>query len=93
MLIDHGADPNEVHPDAGGAALHAAASMTYTDDSSEFVRMLLRRGADTGIRTVAGKTALEIARSRRQAQEEELADNSGTERKPFDAVIDALEGQ
>jgi len=61
LLIEHGADPDEVHPGAGGNALHAAASMRYTHDASAFVAMLLAAGADPKLRSLGGRTALEIA--------------------------------
>ncbi len=80
LLIEHGADPDEVHPGAGGNALHAAASMRYARDSSAFVGMLLEAGADPRIRTRAGRTALEIAEARAASQPD----------KNFSGVADLL---
>lgn len=70
VLLEHGADPNEIHPGAAGNALHAAAGMRYTDDATAFVVLLLEAGADPAIRSRDGSTALEIAEagSRRQAE-------------------------
>ncbi len=61
VLLQHGADPNEIDPRAGGNALHAAAKMRYTHDSSAFIEMLLAAGVDPSIRSRQGKTALQIA--------------------------------
>jgi ankyrin repeat protein len=60
ILLSHGVDPDSVPPEWGGNALHAAAAMRYTEDSSDFVRFLLDRGADVNLRTLSGRTALEI---------------------------------
>jgi len=41
--------------------LHAAVTLRYTPDSRPFIRMLLEAGADPGVRTSRGETALESA--------------------------------
>jgi ankyrin repeat protein len=61
LLLEHGADLNEIDHNAGCTALHAAAGMRYTHDSSAFVSMLLAAGADPSIPTRDGRTALQIA--------------------------------
>lgn len=61
VLLKHGADPNEIDRNAGGNALHAAAKMRYTHDSSAFISMLLAAGADPSLRTRDGKSARQIA--------------------------------
>ena len=61
LLLDRGADPNAIYEDAGANALHAAATMKYSQDSLPFVEMLLECGADPDLRTPSGKTAAEIA--------------------------------
>lgn len=91
VLLEFGADPNEIDGHAGGNALHAAACMRYTHDSSRFVSMLLAAGADPSIRTRDGKTALELAEEgdRRQA----TRSNDGTAEdcvRNFEAVAALL---
>ena len=86
LLIDRGVDVNGVNECAGGTALHAAASMRYTDDSSQFVRMLLDRGADPAVRSKGEKTALEIAIEGAKRQDEAKPD----EAKHYEAVIRLL---
>ncbi len=87
LLIEHGADPNEIHPEDGGNALHAAASMRYSRNSSAFVDMLMAAGADPRIRSRAGQTALQIAEEgiRRQPR-----DGAGEEPKEFSDVAELL---
>jgi ankyrin repeat protein len=84
FLIERGADPNEVHAEAGANALHAAAAMKYSHDSARFVEMLLEHGADRSIRDSKGRTALDIA--------EEKARAETAEPRNFDAVIQLLRG-
>ena len=69
LLIERGADPDEVNPEWGGNALHAASAMRYTNDSRRFVEMLLERGADPMLTTTKGLTALQIAEQRVREQE------------------------
>ncbi len=91
LLLTRGADPNALQEPAGANALHAAARMRFTNDTSEFVQMLLRAGADPSIRTRDGQTALEIASAlnlrQEEARREEVID--GHERN-FAAVITLL---
>lgn len=68
LLLDRGADPDELHPEAGANALHEAARMRYSEDGADFVRLLLDHGADPSLRTRAGKTALELALEGRERQ-------------------------
>lgn len=91
LLLERGADPNEIDKNSGGTALHAAASMRYTDDSSAFVSMLLEAGADAGIRSTSGKTALQIAEegSRRQARRGESG-ATGEFTRNYDGVAELL---
>jgi ankyrin repeat protein len=90
LLIAHGADPEEVLEDAGGNALHAAAAMKYTFDSTRFIQLLIDRGVDVNARTRDGRTALAIAENRERKQREELADAPETDRRNFAGVIDLL---
>jgi ankyrin repeat protein len=72
LLLEHGADPDEVRAGAGGNALHAAAAMPYTDDSRRFVQLLLDHGVDPAVPSASGLTARQIAEAgaRRQAAAE-----------------------
>jgi ankyrin repeat protein len=90
FLIEHGADLNGLG-EFGHNALHAAAGMRYTHDSSRFVEMLLGRGADVGIQAKDGRTALEIAKAVEREQEKAAAHNPDEERKKAAAVIALLE--
>lgn len=82
FLMERGADPNAIDPDTGAAALHVAAAMKYTHDSSAFVRMLVEHGADVRRRTADGRTALDVA--------EHCAREQRGSGKRFDAVAAVL---
>ena len=90
LLIEQGADPNHIVGDAGGNALHAAASMRYTDDARRFIEMLLEAGADVNARTAKGKTALALAAAGARKQEAEPAADPGARRKRFSEVAELL---
>ena len=83
FLIEHGADPNEIHDGPDANALHAACVLRYTHDTSEFVQMLLDSGADPSIPAGNGKTALEIARVHQGRSEDPS--------RRFDLVIELLQ--
>lgn len=57
LLLDHGAQVNQVNRDSGSTALYAAAAF----GSDEIVKLLLERGADPSICGTNGKTALQVA--------------------------------
>lgn len=90
FLIENGADPNEIFSDAGGGAVHAAASMRYTHDSRLFLEMLLDSGADVDLRTTDGRTALQIAENGARRQEQELQQNPEAQRKNYEEVAALL---
>jgi ankyrin repeat protein len=91
VLLAAGVDPDALDPRAGGNALHVAAGMRYTADSSNFVALLLEAGADATIRSTGGKTALEIAEEGLEHQEEELEHGvDECELKNYAAVIEVL---
>lgn len=90
-LLELGADPNAVFPDNGRTALHAAAGMRYTDDSTVFITMLLRAGADPLLRARDGRTALEIAQAG-AAREASTRDRDDAHRRDFDGIIRLLNG-
>ena len=75
-LLERGADLDAIEPHCSGNALHEAAGMRYSCDTSAFVRMLLEAGADPAIRNRDGKTALEVAEEgdRRQREAPESVD-------------------
>jgi ankyrin repeat protein len=59
-LLEHGADPNAIHPRYGESALHAA----IRGKSSEAIfRLLFEHGADVNVKTKNGKTATQLARA------------------------------
>lgn len=89
LLIARGADPNALN-DVGITALHAAATMRYTNDSSEFVRMLLEKGADPSIGTLAKRTALDVARTRLEQQNKAKAAGEAVSEKAYEKVIALL---
>jgi len=90
LLIEKGADPDVIDESAGGNALHAAASMKYTFDSTRFIQMLLDHGVDVNTPTRDGRTGLQLAESRHRAQEQALAADPEEERRNFAGVIELL---
>src|SRR5205814_2267670 len=58
-LLEHGADPNSLHPKYGESAVHAAAKRGA---SESVIKMLLKYGGDPKVRTADGKTAIQLAR-------------------------------
>jgi hypothetical protein len=54
LLLDHGADPNAVHPHAGETTLHWAVKRAA---SGEVIEWLLKAGADVHARTTGGRAA------------------------------------
>ena len=89
VLLDAGARPDEIISGNDANALHAAAAMRYSHDTTAFIGMLLEAGADVSIRTAQGKTALQIARAGVARQEK--AGTAQGERKAYAAAIDLLE--
>jgi ankyrin repeat protein len=59
-LLEHGADPNAIHPRYGESALHAAIR---SKRSESVIRALLKHGADVKVKTADGKTASQLARA------------------------------
>lgn len=88
VLMAHGADPNALDPGSGANALHAAAYLRYTHDATRFVQMLLERGADPGLRTRDGRTALEIAET--GAREQAAAGGGRHSQRNFAGLIGLL---
>jgi ankyrin repeat protein len=70
VLLDHGADPDAILDGWGCNALHAAAAMRHSSDTTNFVRLLLDAGADANLRDRRGRTAMQIAEegARRQGE-------------------------
>lgn len=60
VLLDHGADPNWRDTN-GDTPLHRVLKSRIVLDPTKFVKLLLAAGADTGIRNVEGRTALDEA--------------------------------
>jgi ankyrin repeat protein len=58
-LLEHGADPNAIHPRYGESALHAAIRSKSSD---AVFRLLFKHGADVNVKTKDGKTAMQLAR-------------------------------
>ena len=91
VLLEHGADPNEMDERAGGTALHAAIGMKFTEDASEVVKVLLDAGADPQSKTTGGMTAIELAESRSARQAETLAKGEEVEfERNYDGVLEIL---
>ena len=88
ILLEHGADPDATLDGWGCNALHAAAGMRYSSDTSEFVRLLLDAGADAILRDHRGRTALQIAEEGAQRQR----DAGAGENKNYNGVIELLGG-
>ena len=88
VLLEAGADPQELNPESGCAAIHIAAAMPYTTDSTRFVRMLLARGADPNQPNAAGKTALHIAEEKKDKQSDQPSPEKS--HKNFEGLIALL---
>ena len=87
QLLAAGADGGAVLPGWDGCALHAAATMRYTNDSRPFVELLLERGVDVNVRATDGSTALGIAR--KLARRQRAAGNES--KKPFEELARLLQ--
>lgn len=87
LLIEHGAVPDAIDPGSGCNALHAAAGMRYTSDSSAFVAMLLEAGADPRLPARDGRTALALVE---QAAARHRRDPGGKPAKRWDKVAALL---
>ncbi len=83
LLLDHGADPNEV------PNLHHAVIRGRTP---EFIRLLVERGADVGLRDRSGRTAYQQAVRRGSSElARTLAElGSPTDLSPPDAALGAI---
>jgi ankyrin repeat protein len=57
-LLEHGADPNSLHPESGESALHAAVKRGA---SKHVIALLLSRGGDPKRKNEKGKTAIQLA--------------------------------
>ena len=58
-LLEHGADPNAVHPWYGQSALHIALARNFGE---KIVELLFAHGAEVRVKNKAGKTGLELAK-------------------------------
>ena len=74
MLLDKGADVNKTETENGAHALIFAAqnAQLSSDARREIVKMLLDKGADKSIREKDGKTALDWAKEKKNAETVEL---------------------
>jgi hypothetical protein len=61
-VLDLGVNPDEPASEQRRTALHFAAQMSFSGDSSETVRVLLGRGADPRALDASGQTPLDLAR-------------------------------
>lgn len=61
LLLDAGAEINARNGADNLSALAQLASIGHTDEHADVLRMLLRRGADVGLRDNNGETALDLA--------------------------------
>jgi ankyrin repeat protein len=64
-LLEHGANPNSLHPKVGLSALHSAVKQGKSD---AVIRLLLKHGADPRVKTADGQTAIQLARKSRKAR-------------------------
>ncbi len=74
MLLDKGADVNKTETENGAHALIFVAqnSQISSDTRQEIVKMLLEKGADKSIKEKEGKTALDWAKEKKNAETVEL---------------------
>jgi hypothetical protein len=79
LLVESGADVNAAD-DSNWTALHHAAQFT---DGAEIMRLLIERGARTGVMTTDGDTAMSIAQAR----------NCGNHGETVQLLKDAQEGR
>lgn len=68
-LLEHGADPNVLHPKLGNAALHEAVKAGLRDD---VIALLLRHGADPTLKNADGKTPIDFASANKNRRVLEL---------------------
>lgn len=87
VLLDSGYDPNHADPECGVTALHAAAALRYTWDTTLFLDVLFEYAPNASLRTSDGRTALEIAEAGWRAQQAAPAES---EPKAFAAVVEKL---
>ena len=87
LLVERGAAPDELQESRGECAIHSAAAMPHTQDSRPFVEMLLESGADVNVRDADGRTAVAIARRKRDEQRAAPRLHP----KPFDGLLEFLE--
>ena len=91
LLIDRGADVNEADGD-GATPLHVAVAHQYSSDATDFVRLLLERGADREIQATARPlTPLQHARERLAKQQKAGIEAGRPRWKNFAGVIALLE--
>lgn len=88
FLIGEGVDPNEMCGEVN--ALHAAVTMRYTPDSSEFVKLLLAKGADVESKNGRGETAREMALIYAEVQEKAKDRGEVEEQRNFKGVAELL---
>src|SRR5262249_10242752 len=72
-LLAHGADPNALHKDSGNSALHEAIRRGL---SEKVIDELLRAGANPTVKNREGKTAIDLAKSRKARNRLEMMTNS-----------------
>jgi ankyrin repeat protein len=87
-LIERGINIHALN-DHGQTALHHAAAMAFTCDSSEMVTLLLRHGIDSGVRDNRDRTALDLATAG-QLYQEEYPPANPRDHKNYAAVIGLL---
>lgn len=59
-LLEHGADPNSLHPQSGNSALHASIVHGSND---KVITMLLKHGADPKKKSRDGRSAFDLAKA------------------------------
>lgn len=59
-LLEHGADPNALHPQSGNSALHSAAKQGA---GKAVIALLLKHGADPQITNRDGHSAVQVAKA------------------------------
>lgn len=92
LLIDHGADVDEVSPEDGTTALHVAVAHPYSRDATALVALLLERGAERSIcENLESMTPLDLAQVKLEAQDAAGIDEDHAEWRNFAGVIGLLE--
>jgi len=88
-LLMHGADPN-LSDHKGWTSLHHAATMTYTKDNSDVVRLLLENGADPNLKNNKDKTPIGMVDFFRKQENPDHLSVPNHDTKQWDKVIAVL---